>query len=251
MIGHVERVMGTVVSFAVSPGELDDTETEAAIGRACRILHDADEMFSTFKPQSPLSRHRRGELTAEEMPGELFELLELSARAVRLTGGAFDPWAIPGGVDPSGIVKGWAASRALDELRAASASAAMVNAGGDVACFGEQPWRIGVRDPHDADRLVCIADVRSAIATSGGYERPGEIIDPRTGAPAAALAQATVTGPSLSLCDAYATALIVSGEEGLGMLEPGYTAVIVTGDGRMLATPAFPLAEELPTAIRA
>jgi FAD:protein FMN transferase len=243
MIGHVERVMGTVVSLAASPGELGEAEAEAAIGRACRILHDADEMFSTFKPQSPLSRHRRGELAAQEMPAELFDVLELSARAVRLTGGAFNPWAMPGGVDPTGLVKGWAASRALDELRAAGVSAAMVNAGGDIACFGDEPWRIGVRDPHDADRLVCVAEVRSAIATSGGYERAGEIIDPRTGALAEALAQATVAGPSLSICDAYATALIVSGEQGLGMLEPGYAAVIVTGDGRMLATPSFPLAE--------
>ncbi len=243
MIGHAEQVMGTVVSFAVSPGELSEVEAAAAIGRAVRILHDVDEMFSTYRPQSPLSRHRRGELAAEEMPAELFEVLELSARAVRLTGGAFDPWAMPGGVDPTGLVKGWAAARACDQLEAAGVAAAMVNAGGDIACFGDEPWRIGVRDPRHADRLVCVAEVRSAVATSGGYERPGEIIDPQTGTtPAAALAQATVAGPSLSICDAYATALIVSGEQGLGMLEAGYAAVIVTGDGRMLATPGFPLA---------
>ena len=31
-----------------------------------------------------------------------------------LTGGAFDPWALPGGVDPAGLVKGWAADRDQD-----------------------------------------------------------------------------------------------------------------------------------------
>ena len=166
----------------------------------------------------------------------------IGSEAVRLTGGAFDPWAMPGGVDPTGIVKGWATARALDELQGAGVAAAMVNAGGDIACFGEEPWRIGVRDPHDADRLVCVAEVRSAIATSGGSERPDEIIDPATAAPAAGLSQATVVGDSLAICDAFATALIVSGERGLRMLEPGYTAVIVDADGRMLATPGFPLA---------
>jgi hypothetical protein len=37
---------------------------------------------------------------------------------------------------------------------------------------------------------------------------------------------------------------MVTGEDGLTLLagEPGYSALIVTGDGRILATPAFPIA---------
>ena len=245
MIGHVEQVMGTTASFAVEPGAVGDHQTYAAIDRACRILHAADETFSTYRPDSPLSRHRRGALASQDIPAELFEVLALSAEAVRLTDGAFDPWAMPGGVDPTGLVKGWAAAGALAELRNAGVAAAMVNAGGDIACFGPQPWRIGVRVPDDPQRLVCVADIHSTIATSGGYERPNEIIDPRSGEPVAALAQATVIGDSLALCDAFATALVVTGEPGLAMLAPGYSAVIVSHDGRTLATPGFPFAQAM------
>ena len=239
MITHVEHVMGTAVTIAVEPGPGD----AEAIAAACAVLHDADETFSTFKEGSALSRHRRGELHADDLPADLLEVLELSARAARLTGGFFDPWAMPGGVDPTGLVKGWAAQRALQCLREAGLSAAMVNAGGDIACFGPASWRIGVRHPHEPGQLVCVAEVSQAIATSGGYERPDELLDPTDGQPALRLAQATVVGEHLALADAYATALAVRGEHGLGMLDgTPYEAVVVTHDGRMLATPGFPIA---------
>jgi FAD:protein FMN transferase len=244
VVTHVEHVMGTAVSITVHPA---GGTADAAIAAACAELHDADQTFSTFKAGSALSRHRRGELHADELPPDLFEVLELSARAARLTGGYFDPWAMPGGVDPTGLVKGWAAQRALARLRDGGITAAMVNAGGDIACFGPLPWRIGVRDPFSDDRLACVADVDAAIATSGGYERPSELVDPRDRLPALRLAQATVVGEDLALADAYATALAVRGEQGLGMLDgTPYEAVIVTHDGRMLATAGFPIAAPKP-----
>jgi thiamine biosynthesis lipoprotein len=243
VIGRVEPVMGTVASLTVDPGERSTTAARSAIAAACRILHEADATFSTFDPGSPLSRHRRGERRAEELPGELLDVLERSAAARRLTGGAFDPWAMPGGFDPTGLVKGWAAQRALGPLRDSGMAGAMVNAGGDIACFGDGGWRIGVRDPFAADRLICVADVRSAVATSGGYERPGEIRDPGDGRPGGQLVQATVSGPDLALADAYATALVVVGEAGLELLQgTAYEAVIVTPDRRMLRTAGFPVA---------
>jgi thiamine biosynthesis lipoprotein len=244
VITHVEHVMGTAVSISVDPGSGDPA---AAIAEACAVLHTADETFSTFKAGSLLSRHRRGELRAEELPADMLEVLELSARAARLTGGYFDPWAMPGGFDPTGLVKGWAAQRAMARLRGRAMAAAMVNAGGDIACFGPVPWRIGVRDPNDAERLICVAAVTEAIATSGGYERPGELLDPHDRLPAARLVQATVVGENLALADAYATALVVRGEPGLALVEgTPYEAVIVTHDSRMLATPGFPIAALQP-----
>ena len=40
-------------------------------------------------------------------------MLARCAVARDLSGGWFDPWAVPGGFDPSGYVKGWAAQHAL------------------------------------------------------------------------------------------------------------------------------------------
>lgn len=246
MITHLEHVMGTVVSITADPGRRSTAVARGAIEAACEVLHEADTTFSTFKPDSPLSRHRRGDLRSHEMPDALSEVLQRCAQAVRLTDGAFDPWAMPGGIDPTGLVKGWAAQRALGPLQEVGLAGAMVNAGGDIACFGDAPWRIGVRHPSELEQLVCIAGVNAAIATSGGYERPGEILDPRDRRPVDRLTQATVTGPDLGLADAYATALVVRGEMGLAMLQDtDYEAVVVTPDGRMLATPGFPVASRV------
>ncbi len=44
--------------------------------------------------------------------------------------------AMPGGVDPTGLVKGWAVARALDVLRLGGVTGALVNGGGEVAFFG-------------------------------------------------------------------------------------------------------------------
>jgi catechol 2,3-dioxygenase-like lactoylglutathione lyase family enzyme len=55
---------------------------------------------------------------------------------------------------------------------------------------------------------------------------------------------ASVVGHHLALADAYATALVLRGEPGPELVRGSpYEAVIVTLDGRMLASPGFPLAE--------
>src|SRR4029079_10361051 len=131
VITHVEHVMGTAVSITVDPGSGD---ADAAIDDACAVLDAANEAVQTLKAGSARARKRRGELRAEQLPADMLEVLELSARAARLTGGFFDPWAMRGGFDPTGLVKGWAAQRAVGCLRGGVA-AAMMNAGGDVACF--------------------------------------------------------------------------------------------------------------------
>ena len=236
-VTHAEPVMGTVVSLTVVPGDLPAAAARAAIGAACRTLHRADEVFSTWNPASPVSRLRRGEATLDMMPAEVAEVLALCQAARTASGGWFDPWAMPGGVDPTGLVKGWAVERAADGLRRAGAVAALVNGGGDLAAFGSpspgQSWRAGIRHPWRAGALACIVQVRAAIATSASYERGAHLLDPATGRPATGVASATVTGPSLATADALATALAVGGDEALatvGALD-GYEGYLIRADG--------------------
>ena len=109
------------------------------------------------------------------------------ALARERSGGWFDPWALPGGVDPTGLVKGWAAARALDVLRRAGVSSAMVSAGGDVATLGHPEARSApvrgasaITHPWDPDGLAGVVEVcgGGAVCTSGTYARGAHLLRP-------------------------------------------------------------------------
>ena len=258
LLHHLEEVMGTIVVidvYATADGATADgaagragQEIRARLAEAVAILHRADEIFSTWKPDSPVSRLRRGELSRAQAPAELAEILSLCAAAHDLSGGWFDPWAVPGGFDPSGYVKGWAAQNALAAFRTSAICGALVNAAGDIASSGGlgdgEPFRIGIADPFAPLRLAEIIELTGAIATSGTYERGAHLIDPRSGRPAARAASASVTGPDLGLADALATALAVAGEQGLALIDAldGYEALVINPDGSKRRTQRFPFA---------
>jgi len=245
VLAHAEPVMGTVVSFAVLPGDLPEAELWSALDAARAVLHRANAVFSTWDPRSPVSRLRRGAAQPGPLPAAVAEVAALCRAAREASGGWFDPWAMPGGYDPTGLVKGWAVDGALAVLRQAGLPAAMVNGGGDLAAFGApapgQRWRAGIRHPWRAAALAAIVEVRAAVATSGTYERGAHLIDPRTGLPGRRAVSATVTGPSLALADALATALAVGGDaalEAIAALE-SYDGYLIRPDGSETSTGGF------------
>lgn len=239
--------MGTVVSFHIWPGDADRGALFLALAEARAGLHRADAVFSTWKPDSPMSRLRRSEIDLTAAPGEVAEVLERCREARERSGGWFDPWAMPGGVDPTGLVKGWAADRALQILVETGVGGAMVSAGGDLAVSGQpepgQRWRIGIQNPFDRGTVVAVVEPEAAVATSGSYERGLHVIDPHSGAPAAAVASASVTGPHLDMADALATGLVAGGEAALAHVEAyeGYEALLIGHDGAFQHTSGFPL----------
>lgn len=241
-LAHAEPAMGTVFSFAVVTGTLPRAAIAAAVGEACEVLHRCDALFSTWDQTSPVSRFRRGEAGLSQMPPEFHEVLGECRAARQASDGWFDPWAMPGGFDPTGLVKGWATERALGVLRDAGVPGALINGGGDVAVFGSpgggQRWRVGIRHPWRPDALAGIVETTGAVATSGCYERGPHLIDPRTGQPASRVASATVTGPRLALADALATGLAVGGDEALPAVSrlAGYAAHLIRADGSETST---------------
>jgi thiamine biosynthesis lipoprotein len=249
--------MGTVVSFAVllpapSWGELPRPDAGAAIRAACVLLHEADAVFSTWDPRSPLSRLRRGEAPEGDGPPIMAEVRAACQAAREASGGWFDPWAMPGGYDPTGLVKGWAVDRALASVRQAGLPAALVNGGGDLAAFGRpapgEPWRAGIRHPWRPSALAAVLDVHGTVATSGTYERGAHLLDPHTGRPGCRAASATVTGPSLAMADALATALAVGGDAVLAAVEglPGYAGYLIRPDGTEAWTSGLRFAGPVP-----
>jgi FAD:protein FMN transferase len=245
--------MGTVVTIDVYM-QPHATDAQVAHARqqvevACGVLHRADEVFSTWQADSAIGRLRRGEITAATAPEGVAEVMAACASARELSRGWFDPWAMPGGFDPTGYVKGWAAQRALAVLSSAGGVAgAMVNAAGDIASAGGLPagasFRVGIADPAATRQLAAIVTLTESIATSGTYERGPHLIDPHSGQPVARVASASVTGPDLGLADALATALAVAGPDGLSFVAAvdGYEGFTIGFDGSRRATRAFPFA---------
>lgn len=226
------HAMGTVVSLDAR-GESTDSRRTAAMDAAEAVVHAADDTFSTWKDASWVSRLRRGEVTPDACPADVVEVLRLCDRAEQLTGGRFSVcWRRDGTLDPTGLVKGWAAGRASDALRAAGVGDHVVNAAGDLAVAGRpepgREWRVGIADPRargrllgalDCSRVTAGASGVRAVATSGPAERGEHVFDPRTGATATDVLSATVTGPDPALADAFATALVAAGAEAPGLLD--------------------------------
>jgi thiamine biosynthesis lipoprotein len=240
---HVAHVMGTVASLDLrGPGD-----SAAAVAAVVAWLEDVDAAFSTYRPDSEVSRFARGELAEADLSADGRHVLEVCRRVREASGGAFDAER-DGGYDPSAYVKGWSGQRAVDLIREHGVADFFLSVGGDVVVRGgAEPggfWRIGVQHPFDRTATAAVLGARDlAVATSGLYERGGHLVDARTGRAPTGIASVTVCGPDLGLADAYSTAAFALGDAGPGWLAalPGYESFTITADGRTLATPGFPV----------
>ncbi|MGH9090424.1 MAG: FAD:protein FMN transferase [Acidimicrobiales bacterium] len=229
-----DYAMGGLVTFDVRPGPCPPGEAERALGKARTLLQRADEIFGTWRPDSPVSRLRRDEITLAHAPPEVAEVLWRCADARRISSGWFDPWGAQGGVDPTGIVRGWAADGALGLLRRAGVRAARVDAGTVVAAFGEPqpglPWRMDLVDGCAIRPEAGAGQETMAVATAPA------------GAHASRWTTVKVTGPDPVLAEALMAAVVAAGpHEGLAVVDrvPGFGAAVVAGDGRVRATPGL------------
>jgi thiamine biosynthesis lipoprotein len=181
----------------------------------------------------------RGEITLDDAPPELLEVLQACEWYRSATDGFFDARG-PDGLDPTGLVKGWAvvrAARALDGI----GDSWMVDASGDVLVSDapDARWRVGIADPRvkgDPDGTAALDVVelgagRRALATSGVAQRGAHIWDPATGSAARHVLQASVVGESLVDADVWATAIVAGGMDALSIAaDAGYEALVVVAE---------------------
>ncbi len=230
---HFEEVWGTVVVLEVRAEELPEN-AQPELAEAAKFLHQVDDWFSTYRIDTPISALRMGFADFAQMPLPVQQVLDECEQIKELTRGAFDPWAVPGGVDPSGYVKGWAADAVANFLVQRGLENVCINAAGDVSCRGlqdsDQVWVAGIQHPVVANQIVASVELRdTSMATSGEYQRGKHIINPRTGSRDLALLSASVIGPDGGLADALATALLIEGISGAEWIEelPGWSAVLI------------------------
>lgn len=238
---RVEHVMGLPISLALRGRHTTDTAADDAWHAVVAELRRIDAVFSRYRPDTLISRLGRGELTEAQCPAEVHEVLALAASIERASDGAFavrrrtaDGDEV---LDTDGVVKGWAADRAADALRALDDTDFCLSAGGDIlarATATGHAWRIGIEDPHDPQRIIATVPVLDgAVATSGAAHRGRHVVDARTGRPPTGVASVTVVHSNLTWADLDATAAYALGPAAAEWLRRrvGRTGLVVAADG--------------------
>jgi len=178
----VSEDTGTVLREAQRWASISDGRFDPAMGSIAR-LWDVSERDEPPEPGAVGRFADQGLWTALEIDQGR------TVNRARLT-------SIEASVDLGGIAKGFAVDAAARALRDHGVFDGLVNVGGDLVGLGVdasgEPWRIGVRSPHEPDEVVVVLSIADeAVATSGDYlqffqhggRRYHHLIDPTTGAP--------------------------------------------------------------------
>jgi thiamine biosynthesis lipoprotein len=157
-------------------------------------------------------------------------------------------------MDLGGIIKGFAADKAIAVLKKNGIEGGIVAVAGDIRVFGRQPdgrpWRVGVQNPRqkrEDDVLLASLNLEDkGISTSGDYQRYfirdgvryHHLLNPKTGFPESHCQSVTVIAPAATLTDPFATGIFVMGpKKGLAVLERlGMAGIIVDQNGTVLMT---------------
>jgi thiamine biosynthesis lipoprotein len=195
------------------------------------VIEHWEQVLSTWRPDSDLSRHNRGELAT----ADLTRVLGLAEQLRADTGGTFDHRMLaqltaagfgPGGtgIDLSSIGKGFAVDRVAELLHQRGIRRYVFSLAGEVRA-GEGAWPVAIESPAaGTDRPAeMLALSGQAMATSGNYRQwngkdgdkiASHILDPATGRPALRPpCSVTVVAPDAALASGWATALFVAGPE--------------------------------------
>lgn len=246
---HNEECMGTVFQFFGRA----QVETTNQISEALRILHQADEMFSLYKPTSELSRLARGETSVAELPEVVSFVWDECEKWQERTDGWFSSMTKENTFDPSGFVKAWATVQAANKLLELGVRDFAINAGGDIYLSPEiqsgLPKRVGVANAQSIAKTlqpVTIVDLNEteflAVATSGVAERGENIWNPRTYHYADELKQVTVIAKDLITADVLATAIFAAGNQAEKLITKFSNEIevlLIDSSGDVFTTPGF------------
>jgi len=136
-------------------------------------------------------------------------------------------------IDFGGVVKEYAADAIAALLRQQGIKHGLVELAGDISIVGSQPdnqpWKIGIRNPHKpTDAIATIDIVDGGIASSGNYERYMiidnkrycHIINPKTGWPEQGVSSVSVHASTCLVAGtATTTALLLGATQGREWLQ--------------------------------
>lgn len=238
---QLRLLMGMPIAVEV----LDPQVTSADLEEVFASFLAVDEIFSTYKEHSEISRLNRGELRLQDASAQVRAILRLSEQTRRQTQGYFDIHC-PLGLDPSGIVKGWAIRQAAHLLRQRGRQNFSIDAGGDIQLAGHrqgQLWRVGIRNPFKrTENVTVLALSDCGVATSGTAVRGQHIYNPhQPQTPIGEIVSLTVIGPDIYEADRFATAAFAMGRQGIQFIEhlQGFEGYLIDAEARATLTSGF------------
>lgn len=220
---------------------------EATLEKVFSYFTAVDQRFSTYKPQSEITRINRGEIQEDAYSTEMREIFSLARQAKKDTAGYFSITTPSGLIDPSGLVKGWAIRNAATLIEHLGYENYFLNVGGDIQSKGldedGQAWTVGIRNPFNREEIVKVLRPEGrGVATSGIYTRGQHIYNPH--APKEEIRDImsiTVIGPDIYEADRFATAAFAMGRDGIVFIEqlPGFEGYLIDANGTATMTSGF------------
>jgi thiamine biosynthesis lipoprotein len=252
VVSRLRVGLGTFIAVETRARTLE--LAEAGISAAYDAIALVERLMHPRRAGSDLAALRDAPLEAAlRIHPWTWATLDLCQRVQRLSHGVFDPCIAgsPGGLrdlelrhphtiipharldlDLGGIAKGFAVDRALDALRTSGCVDGLVNAGGDVAVFGERDHEIACRRHDGRTAVVSLRNAALAASDTDNDSRPTEHRGYYHGvnrratisgyaavmAPSAAVADAltkcllAATGPTGELLEAFGARFIRFGE---------------------------------------
>ncbi len=157
-------------------------------------------------------------------------------------------------LDLGGIAKLPILQAGMRKLQEFGVNNAMLNGGGDVLVLGQlngRPWRVGLRDPRQPDRLLGVVSLTQGfVAASGDYERfvlhqgrrLHHILDPKTGYPTCGPHGVALISDQLEALNGLGAAIMVAGAQaGRSKVAriPGLDALIVDANNGLWLSPGM------------
>ena len=223
----------------LAEGEWDRQAVHAEIAE---VLEHWEQVLSSWRPDSDLSRYNRGEPAGPDLD----KVLKMAEILRRDSQGAFDHRLLaeltaagfgPGGngVDLSSLGKGIAVDAVCERLRRRGIHRHVFSLAGEVRA-GEGRWPVRIEVPGNPVASGEVVLAGKAMATSGNYRQwnrkesgklASHLLNPATGKPVLRPpCGVTVIGQDAALASGWATALFVLGPEGDPLAESrGYQVI--------------------------
>ena len=220
----------------------------AVLQDALAVAAATDGAFDpTVKPLSELYRAAKTSGQPMEPAASAAAKARVGYRHVQVRDGALVKLRPDVQLDLDGLVAGAACDAIATKLPQSGVVSFYLEVTGEVLCRGEkapgQPWRIGVVDPRadvvgDDEPLRVLALRDASLCTSGDYRNRAlvggkllhHVFDPRTGSnPEHRIVSASVLAERAAIADAFGTAFLVLGTDGVQAIWPRLAAFGVRG----------------------